>query len=104
MAGCAPILAIVGINSLSPAFQVAVVLDRAKLMGDGVSLLGSGKTVSDHALSIATGADCRIVNVVTRNPVCASGTDAATAGANVTVSAGPTADEAPQTDAPADSD
>ena len=71
-------MAIVGYN-YAPVIQAAIQLDRARLLSDGVSLVGSGKTVSDHALSMVTGEECRMLNVVTPNPVCTPKVDAATA-------------------------
>jgi hypothetical protein len=66
-------LAIVGYSQ--PVVQFVAQAERIKLVGDGVSYVGSGKTITDHALSKVAGADCRVFNVVTRDPVCATGTD-----------------------------
>lgn len=66
---CAPIMAIVGYGQ--SAMQVATQMDRIRLVADGISYAGSGKTISDHALSLAKGEDCKIVNVISRDPVCA---------------------------------
>jgi hypothetical protein len=65
---CAPIIALMG--QTGSVVQVAVQLDRAKLAGDGLSYLRSGKTITDHAVSKVAGADCRLLNVVTPDPVC----------------------------------
>lgn len=69
LAACAPIIAIVGYGQ--SAVQVAAQVDRIRLVADGISYAGSGKTISDHALSLAKGEDCRIVNVISHEPVCA---------------------------------
>ncbi len=66
--GCAPLLGVVGVSQ--SVLQIAVVLDRAKLIVDGVSFLESGKTVSDHLLSFAAASDCRTLNLVTEAPIC----------------------------------
>jgi hypothetical protein len=50
--------------------QIVAQIERVKLAGDGVSYLSSSKTITDHALSAAIGRDCKIFNVVTRDPVC----------------------------------
>ncbi len=68
LTACAPIVAVIGYGG--PAMQIAVQLDRIKLVGDGVSYFESGKTITDHAVSKIAGADCRLLNVVTPDPVC----------------------------------
>jgi hypothetical protein len=50
LSACAPLISMIGYSG--SAVQVAVQLDRAKLLSDGVSYLGSGKTITDHAVSI----------------------------------------------------
>ncbi len=65
---CAPLVAMIGYNN--SVVQLAVQLDRIKLAGDGVSYLGSGKTITDHAVSKLAGADCRLMNVVSPDKVC----------------------------------
>ena len=65
---CAPIVGLIGYSN--SVLQVAVQIDRIKLAGDGVSYLGSGKTITDHAVSKMVGADCRLMNVVSPDPVC----------------------------------
>ena len=67
---CAPVIAFVGYGSGSPAVQIAAQFDRLKLAADGVSYVGSGKSVTDHALSLAAQADCRMFNVMNGDPVC----------------------------------
>ena len=68
-------LAMVGYSQ--PVIQVAAQLDKIKLIGDGISYAGSGKTITDHALSRVAGDDCRILNVVSGTPVCSSRKSAA---------------------------
>ena len=65
---CAPIVGLIGYSN--SVLQVAVQLDRLKLAGDGVSYLGSSRTITDHAVSKMVGADCRLMNVVSPDPVC----------------------------------
>lgn len=69
LTACAPIMVIVGYGQ--SAVGVAAQVDRIKLVADGVSYVSTGKTVSDHVLSLAKGEDCKIVNVISREPVCA---------------------------------
>ncbi len=68
LSACAPIMMFVGYGQ--SAVQFAAQVDRVKLIADGVSFVGSGKTLSDHALSLAKGEDCKMMNVVSRDPVC----------------------------------
>jgi hypothetical protein len=68
--GCVPLLTMAG--SAGSAIQVGLQIDRIKLIGDGVSLAGTGKSITDHALSKAVDADCRLLNVVSGTPVCVS--------------------------------
>ena len=70
LAACSPLAALLGYNG--PAIQVAAQLDQAKLVADGVSFVGSGKTVTDHVISAATGSDCKLINVLDKAPVCIS--------------------------------
>lgn len=51
---------------------LATQFDRVKLVADGISYVGSGKTLSDHALSHAAGADCKILNVALDAPICST--------------------------------
>jgi hypothetical protein len=80
LSACAPIIAMIGYGN--SAVQIAVQLDRAKLLGDGMSYLGSGKTITDHAVSIVAHADCRVMNVISPNPVCAPRRDDTTIARN----------------------
>jgi hypothetical protein len=98
--GCAPMLAVVGYSG--SAVQLVAQAERIKLVGDGVSYVGSGKTITDHALSMVAGADCRIFNVVSRDPVCASKTAGAAADSKVRLSLGPATEHLPHSEARAD--
>jgi hypothetical protein len=66
--GCAPMLAIAGYHQT--VVQVVAQVERVKLAGDGVSYVASSKTITDHLLSSAVGKDCKVFNVVSRDPVC----------------------------------
>ncbi len=94
LTACAPLLAIVGYSQ--QAVQVVAQVERVKLVGDGVSYVGSGKTITDHALSKAVDADCRVLNVVSRDPVCAPKTANAAALAKERLSLGPVTEPLPQ--------
>ena len=72
LAACAPLSMLMGFSQ--PAVQAAVQVDQAKVMADGVSFLGSGKTITDHVLSTVTGDDCRITNIFSRAPICVTET------------------------------
>jgi hypothetical protein len=75
--------------------QVVAQVERVKLAGDGVSYVGSSKTITDHALSKVMNKDCKIFHVVTREPVCADKTAVVAADADAKVNAAPApADEA----------
>ena len=67
---CVPIAGMMGLGPT--AVQTAAQLDQAKLMVDGASIAGSGKTLTDHAISIATGYDCSLANAVKGQEVCAA--------------------------------
>src|SRR5262245_46482676 len=66
--GCAPLLQAMG--SGVSAIQVAVQVDRLKLLADGVSYANSRKTLTDHALSGFTDQDCKLWNVTSGTRVC----------------------------------
>ena len=70
LAACAPIATLLSFSQ--PAVQTAAQVDQIKVVADGVSFVGSGKTVSDHMLSMATGNDCKLTNVLAGTPVCVS--------------------------------
>ena len=61
-------LAMVG--SHQSVVQLVAQIERVKLAGDGASYVASSKTITDHALSGVVGKDCKVFNVVTREPVC----------------------------------
>src|SRR5579863_3938157 len=43
---------------------------------DGVSYLATGKTVTDHGLSAATGHDCAVLrSIISSKPLCITATD-----------------------------
>lgn len=68
LSACAPVLGLIGYGG--SAIQLAAEIDRVKLLTDGVSFVSSGKTITDHAVSYIAGADCRLLHVVTPQPVC----------------------------------
>mgnify|MGYP001297809638 CR=1 FL=1 len=45
-------------------------LGIAKGAADAVSYQKTGKTVNDHLLSAAVGKDCKITNIVKKQPIC----------------------------------
>ena len=68
LTACAPMLSLIGTNQT--LVQVVAQVERVKLAGDGASYVSSSKTLTDHALSVAVGKDCKVFNVVTPDPVC----------------------------------
>lgn len=68
LAACAPFAAMLGYGA--PAIQIAAQIDQIKLVADGISYVGSGKTISDHVISAATGSDCKMTNVLDKAPIC----------------------------------
>jgi hypothetical protein len=68
LGACAPLASILSLGQ--PAIQSATQFDQFRVVGDGVLLAGSGKSAVDHVASAATGEDCRVVNVLTTEPVC----------------------------------
>ena len=68
LSACAPMLALVGTNTT--LVQVVAQVERVKLAGDGASFAASHKTITDHALSMATGKECKVFNVLTKESVC----------------------------------
>ena len=91
LSACAPNIAMIGYGN--SAVQIAVQLDRIKLLGDGVSYVGSGKTITDHAVSMVAHADCHVINVISPNPVCAPKRDDATIARNERVNIASLRDE-----------
>ena len=68
MTACAPMLSLIGTNQT--LVQVVAQGERVKLAGDGASYVTSKKTVTDHAISIVTGKDCKLFNVLDKQSVC----------------------------------
>jgi hypothetical protein len=67
---CVPLAGLMGLGP--SAVQVATQADQLKLMVDGASIAGSGKTLTDHALTIATGYDCSLTYAFKGEQVCAA--------------------------------
>lgn len=59
-------------GSSGSGLVLATQFDRVKLIADGVSYAGTGKTLSDRALSNVVGADCSTFNVALGSAVCSS--------------------------------
>ena len=68
LGACAPVVTILGFSQ--PTIQAAIQLDQIKMVADGISYADTGKTLSDHMISAATGDDCRMFNVLQSAPVC----------------------------------
>src|SRR5262245_61272804 len=51
---------------------MSVAGSRITLFADALSYVGSGKSLSDHALSNVTRADCRTFNVALSRPICST--------------------------------
>ena len=68
LTGCAPMLAMLGSNTSFVALATQV--ERIKLAADGASLVRWDKTLTDYALSQATGKECRIFNILAIESVC----------------------------------
>jgi hypothetical protein len=68
LAACAAIAGVFGYSA--PVIQLAAQVDQAKLAADGVSYLKTGKTVTDHIISAATGNDCKVTNILDKAPIC----------------------------------
>jgi len=68
LSGCAPMLAMLGSNTSLVA--IATQVERIKLAADGASLVRWDKTLTDYALSQATGKECRIFNILAIESVC----------------------------------
>ena len=67
---CVPIATIVGYSQ--PVIESAAVIDRASLAAGGAIFATTGKTLSDHAISELTGQDCKLIKVISGEPVCVS--------------------------------
>ena len=60
LSACMPFAGVIG---MAPStIQAAAQLDQIKLIADGASFAGSGKTLTDHALTLATGYDCSVMS------------------------------------------
>ena len=70
LTACFPLAGVLGLGPST--VQLAAQVDQLKLMADGASFAGSGKTITDHAISIATGYDCALSNAVKSEQVCAA--------------------------------
>jgi hypothetical protein len=70
LTACAPMLSLLGTNQTF--VQVVAQVERVKLAADGASYAASSKTLTDHALSMMIGLDCKVFNVVAGKPVCAA--------------------------------
>ena len=68
VSACAPMLTMLGTNAA--VVQTVATVERLKLAGDVTSFASSQKTLADHAVSLVTGKDCRVFNVVTKDAVC----------------------------------
>ena len=66
-------VSIAGLMGMAPTtVQTAAQIDQLKLVADGASFAGSGKTITDHALSIATGYDCSVMSGLKGEALCTS--------------------------------
>jgi hypothetical protein len=68
LGACAPLASILSLGQ--PTVQAATQFDQIRVVGDGALLAGSGKSAVDHVASAATGEDCKLLNVLTTEPVC----------------------------------
>jgi len=68
LGACAPLVTVLGFSHAT--IQLAVQLDQLKTVADGISYVSSGKTVTDHLVSAATGEDCKLFNAIGPAPVC----------------------------------
>lgn len=80
LTACAPMLSLIGTNQT--AVQIAAQIERVKLAGDGASYAASNKTITDHALSMVTGKECKVFNILTKESVCAEKTPVVAADAD----------------------
>ncbi len=72
-------------GSLLSGCAVPPAVTVASLAADGVSYVATGKSVTDHGLSAATGEDCALLRVVRHQSVCSNDWQR---GKNVPVEAG----------------
>ena len=54
----------------SVIIELAQSPDTAKMAGDGVSYVNTGKTLTDHIISEYTGKDCKTFNVLKEKALC----------------------------------
>jgi len=52
------------------ALEIAQTVDTAKTVGDGVSYVETGKTLTDHAMDELTGKDCKASNLLDKKDIC----------------------------------
>ncbi len=57
--------------ALSGCLALPGAISLGSLAIDGMSMFMTGKSLNDHALSIATNSDCVIMRVMTTEPMCA---------------------------------
>lgn len=63
-------LAAVGMMAALNACAIPPVISVAKLAADGVLLASTGKTSTDHGLSMAVGKDCETFRILAKEDVC----------------------------------
>ena len=52
------------------ALEIAQAIDTGKTIGDGVSYVGTGKTLTDHAISEYLDKDCKTFNLLEEKELC----------------------------------
>ncbi|HLJ21919.1 MAG TPA: hypothetical protein VKU84_17060, partial [Stellaceae bacterium] len=68
------IAALIGLVSGVAGCVLPPALSIASLVADGISVVGSGKTVTDHAISLLAQKDCRLWRVLQGKPICEADT------------------------------
>jgi hypothetical protein len=63
-------LAILAVPLIMTGCGIPPAVSIASYALDGVALIASGKTIKDHALSVAVGQDCSMFRVVSGEPIC----------------------------------
>jgi hypothetical protein len=63
-------LAILAVPLIMTGCGIPPAVSIASYALDGVALVASGKTIKDHALSVAVGQDCSMFRVVSGEPIC----------------------------------
>jgi hypothetical protein len=66
--GCAVIATHIGASAAT--VQTATVADSIKLSADVGSEITTGQTLNDHALSLATGKQCKVWNIFSGKAIC----------------------------------